>query len=58
MPTGKPISREKRELILRLNEQGVKPVQIAAQLRLCADAVRNVLHRADKWKVTLNNQST
>lgn len=44
MPTGKPVSEEKKVIMRRLRKQGLNPYQISRQLGLKEDAVRRHWH--------------
>lgn len=45
MPTGKKISDEKREIILKLDSQGLRVKQIAVQVGLDYDTVGDFLRK-------------
>ena len=46
MPTGKPVSAEKRSIILKLCEQGLTRKQIAVQVGLSVRAVYDFIKRS------------
>ena len=51
MGTGKPISDEQEQAILRLVERGLTPIQIAAQVRRNPGTIRQFLNRRGiKWE--------
>ena len=39
MPTGVRLSDEKRQMIVRLLSEGLRPVQVAAQVGLCPETI-------------------